>query len=64
MYFDSLSAALNMDGHGIYVWAVALVAVVIISSLIILPLRRERVFLRQLAGELKRQQGADNQSGQ
>ena len=57
MYFDSLSAALAMDGHGIYVWTAYIIAVSAIALILILPRRRERKFLRDLAGEIRRQQG-------
>ena len=56
MYFDSVSAALAMDGHGAFVWAAYAIAVVAVSLLLILPKRKERIILRQLAGEIRRQQ--------
>ncbi len=58
MYFDSLAAALQMDGHGIYVWPVYALGVLIISALVALPRRRERQLLRRLAGDIRRQGGA------
>lgn len=56
MYFDSLSAALQMDGHGIYVWSAYAITAVVLAIVLILPLRREKAFIRQLQGTLKRQQ--------
>jgi heme exporter protein D len=56
MYFDSLSAALQMDGHGIYVWSAYVITAVVLAIVLILPLRREKAFFRQLQGTLKRQQ--------
>ena len=54
MYFDTVAAALAMDGHGIYVWPVYMLAIMALSVLILLPGARARKTLRQLAGEIKR----------
>ena len=56
MYFDSVSAALAMDGHGAFVWAAYLIALVVVAILLVAPGRRQKRFLRQLAGEQKRSQ--------
>lgn len=58
MYFDSLQALLQMDGHGPYVWAAYGITCAVLLLLLSSPRRRTRRQLRQLAGELKRQQGA------
>ncbi len=55
MYFDSLGAALQMNGHGGYVWAAYGITLVVLVALLAVPLRRQNRFLKQLAGELKRQ---------
>ena len=55
MYFDSISAALQMDGHGVYVWSAYLITIAVVATVLILPARRERAFHRQLQGILKRQ---------
>jgi heme exporter protein D len=62
MYFDSLSAALSMDGHGGYVWAAYLLTVCVLGFILLLPRRRQRRVLRQLAGEIKRQRQANPNS--
>jgi heme exporter protein D len=54
MYFDSLSAVLTMDGHGAYVWSAYAISLLVLALLVRAPLRRQRSFLRQLAGEQKR----------
>jgi heme exporter protein D len=54
MYFDSLSAVLTMDGHGAYVWSAYAISLLVLALLVRAPLRRQRAFLRQLAGEQKR----------
>ncbi len=48
MYFDSLQAALAMDGHGVYVWAVVAASVVICVGLLVLPARSARRFIAEL----------------
>ncbi len=56
MYFDNLSAALTMDGHGAFVWSAYVIATVAIALILALPRRKERKILLQLAGEIRRQQ--------
>jgi heme exporter protein D len=58
MYFDSLGAALNMDGHGVFVWSAYLIALLVVTAMLVAPVRRKRRFLGQLGGELKRAQGS------
>ena len=57
MYFQSLQAMLHMDGHGVFVWTAYLIGALVVLSMLLVPWRRQRRFLRQLSGELKRQQG-------
>ena len=58
MYFDSFSALLEMDGHGAFVWTAYCLTAVVLAVLLIAPRLRQKRFLRQLAGELKRNRGA------
>ena len=60
MYFDDFSAALQMSGHGGFVWTAYLVTTLVVLLLLTAPRRRQRRFLRQLAGELKRTHGGPN----
>ena len=62
MYFDSLQALLHMEGHGIYVWMAYLVTVAVITAVLIVPLRRRRQFMVQLAAEASRAQAAPSAS--
>ncbi len=55
MYFQSLDAILHMDGHGAFVWSAYLISAVVILFILGSPGRRRRRFLKQLAGEAKRQ---------
>ena len=60
MYFDSLGAALAMEGHGAFVWSAYLITTLVLAMILLAPRRRRQRVLRQLAGELKRQQGGPN----
>ena len=55
MYFQSLDAILYMDGHGAFVWSAYLISTVVVLFILVSPGRRRRRFLKQLAGEAKRQ---------
>jgi heme exporter protein D len=57
MYFDSLDALLQMDGHGAYVWSAYAITLVVIVFILLSPARRKKRFLRQLSAELRRSQG-------
>jgi heme exporter protein D len=46
MYFDSWAALWYMDGHGIYVWTVYLVAAAVLTLQVAGPWRRARRFWR------------------
>ncbi|MCY4043559.1 MAG: heme exporter protein CcmD [Cellvibrionales bacterium] len=48
MKFDSMSALLFMDGHGIYVWTTFLVTFVIFGGLVVIPLLQKRSLLKKL----------------
>ena len=54
MYFDSVQALLQMDGHGGFVWAAYSITVAVIVLLLLLPRWRRRQTLRRLQGELRR----------
>jgi len=58
MYFDSLQALLFMDGHGVYVWGAYAVTGLVITGILVAPVRRRRRLLRDLAGDLKRAGGS------
>ena len=56
MYFDSVGAAIAMDGHGAFVWSAYGICLLVLVLTLLAPRRRQQKFLRQLAGEQKRQQ--------
>jgi heme exporter protein D len=54
MYFDSLQSLLTMDGHGMFVWPAYLVTVLVVTGMMVAPVRRRRRLLQQLSGDLRR----------
>lgn len=58
MYFDSLDALLHMDGHGVYVWSAYLITLMVIVFIMLSPIRRKNRLLNEVAGELRRSEGA------
>lgn len=58
MYFDSLGAALAMEGHGGFVWAAYGICLLVLVLILLAPRRRQKKVLLRLAGEQKRQQGS------
>jgi heme exporter protein D len=68
MEFDSLTAALEMGGHGGYVWFVYGVAVLVVAFLLLAPSRRSRQFMQEQRGQMRREaraaeRGVSNASG-
>lgn len=63
MYFESLAAALQMDGHGAFVWSAYLITLGVIFFILYAPRRRERRFLRQLEGQIRRSGGKAHGAG-
>ena len=57
MYFESLSALIHMDGHGVYVWSVYAVALVIVIQQVVAPVLRMKGFWRREQALYKRLQG-------
>ena len=64
MYFQSIDALLQMEGHGAFVWSAYLISAVVIATILVSPARRRRRFLRELAGEVKRQQVVGDEGGE
>ena len=56
MYFESIAAAISMEGHGAYVWPAYLLTAAVLTAVLVLPRRREKQFFRNLQGAAKRQQ--------
>jgi len=57
MYFDSLSAALQMEGHGAFVWSAYLISLLVIALMILAPRARARKLLGHLKAQHRRQAG-------
>jgi heme exporter protein D len=58
MYFDNLNEAIAMGGHGGFVWSAYGICLAVVVFILLAPRRRQKRFLRQLAGEQKRRQGS------
>ena len=58
MYFETLEAAIAMDGHGGFVWSAYGICLLVLFFILLAPRRRQKKILRRLAGEQKRQQGS------
>ena len=54
MYFDSVAAAIDMAGHGGYVWSAYFISLLVIAYLLLLPRIRQQRLKRQIVGELRR----------
>lgn len=60
--FESFAAFVEMGGHGPYVWSAYVIALSLLASLVIMPLRRKRMLLKQIAREQRRAQAAQQRS--
>ena len=59
MYFEDFAALINMDGHGIYVWASVAVTLTTMLWLIVAPLISQRRLLKEVSRDIQRQQDRD-----
>ena len=62
MQFDSFSDFLTMGGHGVYVWTVYGRALLVLSALVITPLRRDRRFFVEQSMLLRRDRTVDRKT--
>jgi len=53
MYFESWSALLTMDGHGVYVWSAYFISLSVLALLVWWPLSRNKRFFSRLARRQK-----------
>lgn len=58
MYFESISDALTMAGHGPYVWASYGITLAVLAALVINPIQRQRSARRTIAAEVRRRNAA------
>ena len=61
MYFDTFSQAMHMDGHGVYVWTVFAVSLLVVAGMLLLPRRREKSVLKEVAGDMRRKRARDQE---
>ena len=59
MYFDSVQAIVQMDGHGSFVWAAYAITYVVLALILVASRWRARGALRRIAGELRRSESDD-----
>lgn len=62
MQFDSLAAALTMDGHGVYVWSVVVICIMLASWLLAAPTLAARRFLADQRGLQQLAAGDDSRA--
>ena len=56
MYFENVAALINMDGHGVYVWASVAVTLAVMLWLVIAPLISQGRLLKEVSRDIQRQQ--------
>jgi heme exporter protein D len=56
MYFESLHDALNMNGHGAFVWGAYAITLGVLAGLVYVPLNRTRQFLREQRRHARREE--------
>jgi heme exporter protein D len=54
VYFDSLSAAMTMGGHGGYVWSAYAITFLVLGVVILRPILSSRRLRRDIRSELAR----------
>lgn len=63
LQFDSLAAFIDMGGHGVFVWTVYALVLVVLVFLTWLPLHKKRSFFVQQAMLARREQAAQQRAG-
>ena len=63
MYFNSVQAIIEMEGHGAFVWSAYAMTVFVLIIMVILPLRRRRRLLREIGGQMRRDEGSSQAVG-
>ena len=54
MYFDSVTAALNMEGHGAFVWSAYGITFLVLAFMLLQPLLRGRRLAQAIQSEQRR----------
>ena len=62
MQFESLAAFMSMEGHGVFVWSVYAITLVVLMGLAVAPLRKDRQFFTEQALLVKREQRSQEKS--
>ena len=58
MYFETLLAAIEMEGHGVYVWSAYLITALALGAIAVSPISRRKRLLREMSGEMRRSDSA------
>ena len=58
MYFDSIRALIEMDGHGLFVWSAYAISLTVMGVLVIAPYRRQRRLLAAIRAGQRREANA------
>lgn len=58
MYFESLQSALQMDGHGVFVWSAYAITLAVLGLLLVLPFRRRRQLIAAIRAGQRREAAA------
>ncbi len=65
-YFDSVAEALNMGGHGVYVWVSYAITALVIAVLMVQPMlamkRQKKKFLEAVKRDQRAQRSSDASS--
>lgn len=56
MYFESVQAMLEMDGHGMFVWSAYAVTAVVLVAMVVAPLKRRRRLIREIGNAVRREE--------
>lgn len=64
MYFQTVDAAFAMAGHGPYVWGAYGLTLLVLTLMIVVPIRRAAVMRRAIKAELRRRRAAQAEIGE
>ena len=51
MYFENFADLMTMSGHGVYVWGVVCVSLLVLGAMSVIPVLQYRRRMRQLEGQ-------------
>ena len=54
MFFESFNEAINMSGHGVFVWSAYGICFVVVAYLVLSPLRKQKRFFAEQSRRMRR----------